>query len=177
MNRKEIILAILEIAEKQMTKEDRIRLEDVESHTDFFNKVAPASARYHCSHDFGLLEHTYNVMRAVLDHKLYRNKEEKSQLLFLAFVHDLGKLLKYEKVEKGTGYKGSDWEYKTSYNDVLDTFYLLGAYTEISYPEKMAIAYHHGGWTGDGIGNASFINQIGVFLHSADLIASHIEEK
>lgn len=129
---------------------------------------APASATHHNCFEYGNIDHTLNVMEAIVKYQLYPCGK-RAKMLRLALLHDWGKVNAYDFTSDGI-------EKILSYDDILETFYSIGKFgLELDEEEKNAIAFHHGGWTRHS--NANRMNSLAVYLHCADLIASQVIER
>lgn len=124
-------------------------LNDLES-KDLF--TSPASTKYHCSYEGGLLEHLCNVAETALRLKkmLCNNEISDNEIVFVSFVHDFGKLGEYVMnpptvKQQQYGYPGSI-VYNTNriwMDHSLRSIKVLQDYNiELTDEEYQAIMYH-----------------------------------
>ena len=170
--------------------------------SDFF--VAPASTRFHGSVKGGLCQHILNVydnLVSLVTTKHLNISEDSIKIVSL--FHDIAKMNYYEiyyknqkvyseegtKVDEGGRY---DWkqvsEYKT--RDISNRFlycnhevtseFITRQYIPLSVEESIAILHHHGGTGEDSVKDtvSAIYNRypLATLLHTADLIASYIDE-
>ena len=125
--------------------------------SDFF--TAPASARFHCSYEGGLCEHSLNVYECL---KSYLGAERTKQLLgveyseesiaIVALLHDLCKIGVYKKGfrnvkdERGTWQRVDTFEYddQLPYGHGEKSVYIISGYMRLTREEAFAIRYHMG---------------------------------
>ena len=132
----------------------------------FISSTYPASIKHHHAYDCGLVKHTYEVMKiceSIADTMKFTN-EEKDDLLFLALIHDLGKMNEYGRDEEGKWVKtdfGSHVEY--------------GYYRLIDYNNFHAkrLAAHHGRKEWGALFEP--FDKISWALHLADMISAKCE--
>lgn len=133
-----------------------------------FNE-APASKSYHLNFPGGLREHTLNVMICCkeLYHAYFRIKDifgqkqkvNYSKIIFVAFLHDLGKIHEYKEKP-----------YRHHTNWIVD---MLRENKIVLGEDLMnALFLHHGGYSG----RRDKLNALAIILHSADMIASQVIE-
>jgi len=125
--------------------------------SDFF--TAPASARFHCSHEGGLVEHSINVyecLKSYLEAPRTRdmlgvNYSDES-IAIVALLHDLCKIGVYKKGfrnvkdERGTWQKVDTFEYddQLPYGHGEKSVYIISGYMRLTREEAFAIRYHMG---------------------------------
>lgn len=125
--------------------------------SDFF--TAPASARFHNSHEGGLCEHSLNVYDCL---KSYLNSERvkstfgfsysDESIAIAALLHDLCKINVYKKGfrnvkdEKGAWQRVDTFEYddKLPYGHGEKSVYMITGYMKLTREEAFAIRYHMG---------------------------------
>lgn len=158
--------------------------------TDFF--TAPASTKYHCAVESGLVMHSLNVYRILK--KLCAEQGERyspETIALCGLLHDVCKADFYtisyrnQKNEKGI------WE-KVPYYSVDDRFpyghgeksvFLIERHMRLSEEEAVAIRWHMGGFdesvrAGGFTMSHAFENyRLPVLLHIADLEATYLFEK
>lgn len=125
-------------------------------HCDFF--IAPASARSHGSHYGGLVMHSLNVYRClldVLDSQIYKTIglcPSEDSVAIVALLHDICKANFYSIESRNRKRKDGTWEAYPfiSYNDSFPyghgekSVYMIARFMELSPEETMAIRYHMG---------------------------------
>ena len=124
--------------------------------SDFF--TAPASARFHCSFEGGLCEHSLNVYDCL---KSYLNTDRAREFGFsytdesiaiVALLHDLCKVGIYKKGfrnvkdERGVWQRVDTFEYddKLPYGHGEKSVYIISGYMKLTREEAFAIRYHMG---------------------------------
>lgn len=170
--------------------------------SDFF--VAPASTRFHGSVKGGLCQHILNVydnLKYLNTITPCIISEESIKIVSL--FHDIAKMNYYEiyyknqkvyseegtKVDEGGRY---DWKQVAEYKirDISNRFlycnhevtseFIARQYIPLSVEESIAILHHHGGTGEDSVKDtvSAIYNRypLAVLLHTADLIASYINE-
>lgn len=157
--------------------------------TDFF--VAPASTRYHGACENGLVMHSLNVYK-VLVNRFSDSGENPESLAICGLLHDLCKANFYK-----AGFRNvkddetGKWEKVPSFS-VQDAFpyghgeksvYLVERFMRLKPAEAIAIRWHMGGFD-DAVRGGSFaISEawrnypIGPMLHIADLEATYLLER
>ena len=121
--------------------------------TDFFK--APASTRFHGSHEGGLLEHSMKVYE-ILKHKVNTNIEKidvsEDTIKIIALLHDICKVNFYKVDYRNAKNEFGEWE-KVPYYTVEDTIpyghgeksvMMLTEYIKLTGEEKYAIRWHMG---------------------------------
>lgn len=144
----------------------------------------PASIKYHHNYSGGLQQHTLEVMdNAFKIYKLF-DKEFKNKLItesdivLVAFIHDLEKLTKYNKNKNhdSDNFQPNIYEFEYNYNklDCHDSAKVVNICAKygISLSDKQlnALSFHHGGWTKDG----GKMHALAVLLHMADLMSANV---
>lgn len=129
----------------------------LETKTDFFE--APASAIYHESYDFGLVEHTLKVVAKIRElHTLPSfNHVDIYSAIFCALVHDWCKIGLYESYmrnvkndQTGQWEKHKSFKRKERRNFSLghgtSSMFLANKWFSLTYQEAEAIRWHMGVW-------------------------------
>lgn len=165
-------------------------LDWLEKGSDFF--TAPASSRYHGSHEGGLCEHSLNVYDRL--YRLCDNEAGSSipdeTIAIVSLLHDVCKTGFYKKDFRNIKENGV-WVQKPFYSveDQLPyghgekSVYIISAFMKLSRNEAMAIRWHMGGFDESVKGGSFCLNgawsecPLGVLLHCADLQATYIDEK
>ncbi len=158
--------------------------------TDFF--TAPASSRYHCACEGGLLMHSLNVYKVLRERYFEDNKDSEESFAICALLHDLCKAQFYKVSEKNVKNElTGQWE-KVPYYIVDDQFpyghgeksvFLIERFMRLKTSEAMAIRWHMGGFDDAAKGGGFSISHayekypLAVKLHLADLEATYLREK
>lgn len=147
----------IEIYKSAIKREGADKLLDYLLSSDFF--TAPASARFHCSHEGGLCEHSLNVydcLKSYLGAERTRNmlgvEYSEESIAIVALLHDLCKIGVYKKGfrnvkdEKGTWQKVDTFEYddQLPYGHGEKSVYIASGYMRLTREEAFAIRYHMG---------------------------------
>lgn len=160
--------------------------------SDFF--TAPSSTRYHGSHEGGLVEHSVNVYRCLVDYlsrprtkELYRMDYSEETIALTALLHDICKLNFYKVDYRNAKNEQGVWE-KVPYYTIEDTLpyghgeksvYIISSYMRLSREEAFAIRYHMGFSQGDNpnnVGRAFEMFPLALALHVADMEATYYLE-
>lgn len=158
--------------------------------TDFF--TAPASSRYHCACEGGLLLHSLNVYRVLRERYFDENKDSEESFALCALLHDLCKAQFYKVSTRNVKNEATgQWE-KVPYYSVDDVFpyghgeksvFLIERFVRLKTSEAMAIRWHMGGFDDAARGGSFSISlayekyPLAVKLHLADLEATYLREK
>ena len=125
--------------------------------SDFF--TAPASARFHCSFEGGLCEHSLNVYDCLKGYlESPRIKEQfgfeysEESIAIVALLHDLCKVGIYKKGfrnvkdERGVWQRVDTFEYddRLPYGHGEKSVYIISGYMKLTREEAFAIRYHMG---------------------------------
>lgn len=159
--------------------------------SDFY--IAPASARFHGNYEGGLVEHSLNVYERLLN--LYINEygmpdeERLETLTIVSLFHDLCKVNFYRKDFRNVKNEDGKWEKQPCYT-IDEKFpmgyhgcksaFIIERYIKLTPEEYTAVACHMGAYdrpNGDyTIGNAFEHNTLAFLLHTADCMATFIDE-
>ncbi|MBO5907427.1 MAG: HD domain-containing protein [Clostridia bacterium] len=127
------------------------------SASDFF--TAPASARFHSSHEGGLAEHSINVYEALVGYlnsprvkDVYGFNYSDESIAIVALLHDLCKINVYKKGfrnvkdEKGAWQRVETYEFddRLPYGHGEKSVYIITGYMKLTREEAFAIRYHMG---------------------------------
>ena len=140
-----------------LRKTNREGLEDlinfIEEKTDFF--TAPASTRFHGSHEGGLLEHSMKVYE-ILDYKIKNNVIDlhvpEDTIIIVSLLHDICKVNFYKVDYRNAKNARGEWE-KVPYYTIDDTIpyghgeksvMMLTEYIKLTSEEKYSIRWHMG---------------------------------
>ena len=118
--------------------------------------TSPASTKYHCSYETGLLEHSINVARTALRlKKILAPEIRDSSILIVGLLHDCGKCENYimkepTEKQKQYGYPGS-----IAFNSDLTymehearSLLIISKFITLTDEEWAAIQYHNEPWNG-----------------------------
>lgn len=156
--------------------------------TDFF--TAPASTKFHGAEEGCLCIHSINVFLNLIKlMKTYPITENKETVALISLLHDVCKVGCY-KTEMRSSKENGVWVQKPFYTFCEDfafgghgckSVFLINKYMELSDEEAVAIQTHMGfsdRAPGDySLGAAWEQFPLGLFLHTADMIATSIDEK
>ena len=160
--------------------------------TDFF--TAPASTRFHGSHEGGLLEHSLNVYHCLKDYlerdrtkQLYRMNYSEETIALCALLHDVCKVNFYKTDYRNAKNERGEWE-KVPYYTIDDTLpyghgeksvYIISGFMRLTREEAFAIRYHMG-FSGvedkNSIGKAFEMFPLAFAISVADMEASYYLE-
>ncbi len=160
--------------------------------SDFF--IAPASTRFHGSHEGGLLEHSLNVYHCLKDYlererakKVYNMNYSEETIALCALLHDICKINFYKVDYRNAKNDAGQWE-KVPYYTIDDTLpyghgeksvYIISGYMRLSREEAFAIRYHMG-FSGiedkNSIGKAFEMFPLAFALSVADMEATYYLE-
>lgn len=173
------------ITEGQDSRSEDFRnlITHLEENTEWLK--SPASTRYHCSYEGGLVEHsTYVAELAIRFKKLLAPEVSVESAAFCGLMHDIGKVGLYvqkEPTEKQIqyGYPGS-----IVYNEgVLDSSHheyrslkMIGEFVRLTQEEYEAIQYHNSPWN-KNIECAFYQNKLMTILQMADYWSTVYMEK
>ena len=180
----------IEIYNKNITREGSAKLLEWLQTTDFF--TTPASSRYHCACECGLVMHSLSVYNTMMEKHFDAQEDNPESFAICALLHDLCKIKFYKISTKNvkndvTG----QWEQKPYYT-VDDAFpyghgeksvYLIERFIRLRPDEAIAIRWHMGGFddsvkgSGFAIGKAYYKYPLAVKLHLSDLESTYLREK
>ena len=148
----------IEVFNKNIKREGAAELLEylLSSASDFFS--APASARFHCSFEGGLCEHSLNVydcLQSYLSSERAKNfgfSYSDESIAIVSLLHDLCKINVYKKGfrnvkdDKGVWQRVDTFEYddKLPYGHGEKSVYMITAYMKLTREEAFAIRYHMG---------------------------------
>ncbi|MBN2504299.1 MAG: HD domain-containing protein [Bacilli bacterium] len=125
--------------------------------SDFF--TAPASTRFHLSHESGLVEHSLNVYHALCDYldrdrvkNEYNLAPTSETVAIVALLHDLCKINVYRKSSRNVKDKTGQWIQVPTYDYQDDipyghgekSVYIISGFMKLTREEAFAIRYHMG---------------------------------
>lgn len=157
--------------------------------TDFF--VAPASTKFHCACEEGLLKHSLNVYKVLINKHFDEQNDNLESITICSLLHDLCKAEFYKISTRNVKNEiTGTWE-KVPYYTIEDTFpyghgeksvFLIERFMRLKTSEAMAIRWHMGGFDdsvkagGFSISAAFDKFPLAVKLHMADLEATYLME-
>ena len=163
------------------------------SESDFF--VAPASTRFHGSHEGGLLEHSLNVyhcLKEIVQQAGLQDTYSPETIAISALLHDVCKVNFYKKgfrnvkdEETGRWYKKEVYEIDEKFpcgEHADKSIIIIQNFIHLEPEEILAIRAHMGGWDTAVKGGNGFVGKIfersklAVFLHFADMAATYLME-
>ena len=161
--------------------------------SDFF--TAPASTRFHGSHEGGLLEHSINVYECMKDYlarprvkDLYQMSFTEETIAIAALLHDICKINVYKtgkrnvKDEKGVWQSVPTYEYldRFPYGHGEKSVYMINNFMRLTNDEAFAIRYHMGFTSTEEtkqVGDAFKQFPLAFVLSTADMEATFLLEK
>lgn len=178
----------IEIYQTHVQRDGGDRLLEWLSKTDFF--TAPASTKYHCACEGGLVSHSVNVYKT-LRGKDFEDGDSEESFALCGLLHDVCKAQFYKVSTRNvkndvTG----EWE-KKPYYSVEDAFpyghgeksvYLIERFLRLKPAEAMAVRWHMGGFDEAAKGGSFAISAaydkypLAVKLHLSDLEATYLLE-
>ncbi|GHU82160.1 HD family phosphohydrolase [Clostridia bacterium] len=176
-----------EIYKANITRAGSTELLEWLQKTDFF--TAPASSKYHCACEQGLIMHSISVHNVMREKHFDEEKDNPESFAICALLHDLCKAQFYKTSTRNV--KNEDtgkWE-KVPYYAIDDVFpyghgeksvFLIERFMRLKIDEAMAIRWHMGGFSdnaGFSVSQAYEKYPIAVKLHLADLESTYLREK
>ncbi|MBQ3565740.1 MAG: HD domain-containing protein [Oscillospiraceae bacterium] len=160
--------------------------------SDFF--TAPSSTRFHGSYEGGLVEHSLNVYKCLVDYlqrprtkELYRMDYSEETVALVALLHDVCKMNFYTVDYRNAKNAQGQWEKVPYYtiNDQLPyghgekSVYIVSGFMRLTREEAFAIRYHMG-FSGiedkNSIGKAFEMFPLAFALSVADMEATYYLE-
>ncbi len=155
--------------------------------TDFFN--APASTKFHCACEHGLVMHSVSVFNTMMEKHFDEDTDSLESFAICALLHDLCKAQFYKVSTRNVkNDETGQWE-KVPYYSVEDSFpyghgeksvFLIERFMRLKLEEAMAIRWHMGGFddnSGYAISQAYERYPLAVKLHLSDLESTYLREK
>ena len=157
--------------------------------TDFF--TAPASTKFHCACEGGLVQHSLSVYHTLMERYFEEGTDNPESFAIAALLHDLCKANFYKVSTRNVkNEETGSWE-KVPYYAVEDQFpyghgeksvYLIERFLRLKPSEAMAIRWHMGGFD-DAVRGGSFALSLAfekyplaVKMHLADLESTYLRE-
>lgn len=155
--------------------------------TDFF--TAPASTKYHCACECGLVMHSVSVFNTLMEKHFDEEKDNAESFTIAALLHDLCKAQFYKVSTRNVkNEQTGQWE-KQPFYAVEDSFpyghgeksvFLIERFMRLKIEEAMAIRWHMGGFEDSNGFTVSLAYEkypLAVKLHLADLESTYLREK
>ena len=180
----------IEIYNNNIKREGASELLEWLSKTDFF--TAPASTKYHCACEQGLVMHSLSVYHTMRERFFDPEKDSEESFAICALLHDLCKAQFYKVSTRNVkNDETGQWE-KKPYYSVEDAFpyghgeksvFLIERFMRLKTSEAIAIRWHMGGFD-DAVRGGGFTMSLAfekypmaVKLHLADLESTYLREK
>ncbi len=180
----------ISIYEKNINREGSKKLLDWILTTDFF--TAPASTRFHCACEGGLLKHSLNVYKVMVEKHFDPKEDNMESFAIVSLMHDLCKVYYYKLSKRNVKNEQTKvWE-QVPYYSIEDAFpyghgeksvFLIERFMKLKTPEAMAIRWHMGGFDECVKGGSFSVSlafdkyPLSVKLHLSDLEATFLREK
>lgn len=177
----------MQIYTENITRKGSKELLDWIQKTDFF--TAPASTKYHCACEHGLVMHSVSVFNTLVEKHFEEETDSMESFAICALLHDLCKAQFYKTSTRNVkNDETGQWE-KVPYYSIEDSFpyghgeksvFLIERFMRLKLDEAMAIRWHMGGFddaNGYYISNAYDKYPLAVKLHLADLESTYLREK
>lgn len=177
-----------EIFERCVTRDGADKLLSWLETTDFF--TAPASTKFHCACEYGLVQHSLNVYHVLRD-KYFDEDDSEESFALCGLLHDICKAQFYKVSTRNVKNDVTGaWE-KKPYYSIEDAFpyghgeksvYLIERFVRLKPAEAMAIRWHMGGFDESVKGGSFAISAaydrypLAVKLHLSDLEATYLRE-
>ncbi len=162
--------------------------------SDFF--TAPASTKFHCAYEGGLVEHSVKVYKRLVNNLKaeygdgWQNVISLESATICSLLHDLCKIDFY-KVDYKNVKENNEWVKKPYYmkDELLPyghgekSVYIISGFIKLTREEAIAINWHMGGFDSRCKGGDSSISEafnlfpLAVLLHTSDLQATYLDEK
>lgn len=180
----------IEIYKTNIQREGSAELLEWLQKTDFF--TAPASTKFHCACEQGLVMHSLSVYHTMVEKHFEREWDNAESFAVCGLLHDLCKAQFYKVSTRNVkNDETGQWEKKPFYA-VEDVFpyghgeksvFLIERFMRLKTSEAVAIRWHMGGFD-DAVRGGSFaLSQafekypLAVKLHLADLESTYLREK
>ncbi|MBE6737206.1 MAG: hydrolase [Ruminococcaceae bacterium] len=155
--------------------------------TDFF--TAPASTKYHCACENGLVMHSVSVFNTMMEKHFEEGVDSVESFAIAALLHDVCKAEFYKISTRNVKNElTGQWE-KQPYYTIEDKFpfghgeksvFLIERFMKLKLDEAMAIRWHMGNFddsTGYTVSQAYEKYPLAVKLHLADMESTYLREK
>ena len=155
--------------------------------TDFF--TAPASTKYHCACENGLVMHSVSVFNTMMEKHFEEGVDSVESFAIAALLHDVCKAEFYKVSTRNVKNEiTGQWE-KLPYYSIEDKFpfghgeksvFLIERFMKLRLDEAMAIRWHMGNFDGSPgytVSQAYEKYPLAVKLHLADMESTYLREK
>lgn len=155
--------------------------------TDFF--TAPASTKYHCACENGLVMHSVSVFNTLMEKHFEEGVDSVESFAICALLHDVCKAEFYKVSTRNVKNElTGQWE-KQPYYAIEDKFpfghgeksvFLIERFMRLHLDEAMAIRWHMGSFddnSGFTVSQAYEKYPLAVKLHLADMESTYLREK
>ncbi|SCJ44079.1 Predicted HD-superfamily hydrolase [Anaerotruncus sp. 2789STDY5834896] len=180
----------IRIFKEQVTRPGADRLLNWLEKTDFF--TAPASTRFHCACQQGLVRHSLSVYQVLMEKHFVEGEDNPESFAICGLLHDLCKAQFYKVSTRNVkNEQTGQWE-KVPFYQVEDVFpyghgeksvFLIERFMRLKTAEAMAIRWHMGGFD-ESVKGGSFAMSgafraypLAVKMHLADLESTYIRER
>lgn len=179
-----------EIYKSKITRKGSAELLEWLNTTDFF--TAPASTKFHCACEGGLVQHSVNVYKVMMEKHFDSETDSEESFAICGLLHDVCKAQFYKVSSRNVKNEETGaWE-KQPYFSVEDSFpyghgeksvFLIERFLRLKTSEAMAIRWHMGGFDDAAkagnfaVGLAFERYPIAVKLHLSDLESTYLCEK
>lgn len=180
----------IEIFKSKVTRPGSAEFLEWIGSTDFF--TAPASTKFHCACEGGLVLHSVNVYRVMMEQHFEPETDSEESFAICSLLHDVCKAQYYKVSTRNVKNEETGaWEKKNIFI-IEDSFpyghgeksvFLIERFMRLKTSEAMAIRWHMGGFDDAVKGGCFAISQafekypIAVKLHLSDLEATYLREK
>lgn len=178
------------IYQKHIQREGSRELLEWLGKTDFF--TAPASTKFHCACEQGLVRHSLSVYQVMREKHFDPQTDSEESFAICALLHDLCKTQFYKVSSRNVkNEQTGQWE-KQPFYQVEDSFpyghgeksvFLIERFLRLKTSEAVAIRWHMGGFD-EAVRGGSFAISLAydkyplaVKLHLADLESTYLREK
>ncbi len=155
--------------------------------TDFF--TAPASTKFHCACENGLVMHSVSVFNTLVEKHFEEGVDDMESFAISALLHDVCKAEFYKVSTRNVkNEQTGQWE-KQPYFSIEDKFpfghgeksvFLIERFMRLRLDEAMAIRWHMGSFDdtqGYTVSQAYDKYPLAVKLHLADMESTYLREK
>ena len=157
--------------------------------TDFF--TAPASTKYHCACENGLVQHSVSVYKVMMEKHFNEETDNPESFAICGLLHDLCKAQFYKTATRNVKNEKGQWE-PVPYYTIEDAFpyghgeksvFLIERFLRLKPAEAIAIRWHMGGFDESvkggsfGVSGAFEKYPLAVKLHLADLESTYLREQ
>ena len=193
MDKEQTKQEFIKIAKQNISRDGIDKLLDYMQKTDFFD--APASSKFHSAFEGGLCLHSINVYnRFVANLKKeygddWQNKVSLESATIISLFHDICKT-DYYKQEMRNIKEDGIWVQKPFYKveDSLPyghgekSVYIINGFLRLTREEAMAINWHMGAFDPRATASSDLSDAYSMFpnavlFHTADLVATYLDEK